>query len=170
MRRLAKIAAAVAFVCLLAGWTVYLRPQYLGGPAGYVIVSGTSMRPRLHTGDVVVVARRASYRVGDVVAYRVPAGEAASGRVVIHRIRGGSAATGYVMRGDNRTSDDLWRPRPRDIVGAERLHVPGAGAAAATVLSPLGLGLICGLATVVLLLPARRPLPRARRDYGALAL
>lgn len=169
MRRLLKIVATVAFAGVLAGWTVFLRPQYLGGSAGYVMVSGTSMQPRLHTGDVVLVTRRSSYRVGDVVAYRVPAGEPASGRVVIHRIRGGSASTGYVMRGDNRTSNDLWRPRPKDIVGEQRFVVPGAGRAAATVLSPLGLGVMCGIATVVLLLPARR-LPRPRRNYGALAL
>jgi signal peptidase I len=169
MSRLLRILGTVAFVAVLAGWAVFLRPQYLGGSAGYVLVSGTSMLPRLHTGDVVLVTRRASYRVGDVVAYRVPAGEPASGRIVIHRVRGGSARTGYIMRGDNRRTDDLWRPRPKDIVGTKRFVAPGAGRAAAMVLSPLGLGLMCGIATVVLLLPARR-LPRPRRNYGALAL
>jgi signal peptidase len=169
MRRLLRIAATVAFVGVLAGWAVFLRPQYLGGNTGYIFVSGTSMEPRMHSGDVVVVARRPSYRIGDVVAYRVPAGEPAAGRVVIHRIRGGSASTGYIMRGDNRRSDDLWRPRPKDIVGHERLRIPAAGRAARIALSPLGLGIICGLATVVLLLPAR-PLPRPRRNYGALAM
>jgi signal peptidase I len=168
LRRACRIAATLAFVALLAGWAVFLRPQYLGGSAGYVMVSGTSMQPRMHTGDIVVVQRRASYRVGDVVAYRIPAGEPASGRVVIHRIRGGSARTGYVMRGDNRASNDLWRPKPKDIVGAAQVHIPGAGRAAAIVLSPLGLGLICGVAVFLLLLPVR--LPRPRRNYGALVL
>ena len=168
LRRACRIAATVVFVGLVAAWAVFLRPQYLGGSAGYIMVSGTSMEPRMHTGDIVVVQRRASYRVGEIVAYRVPAGEPASGRVVIHRIRGGSARSGYVMRGDNRSSDDLWRPRPRDIVGAAQVHIPGAGRAAGAVLSPLGLGLICGIATVVLLLPVR--VPRRRRDYGAIVL
>jgi signal peptidase I len=168
LRRACKIAATIGFVALVAAWAVFLRPQYLGGTASYIMVSGTSMEPRLHTGDIVVVQRRASYRLGDVVAYRIPKGTPASGRVVIHRIRGGSARSGYLMRGDNRTSDDLWHPRPSDVVGEAQLHVAGAGHAAGIVLSPLGLGLLCGIATVVLLMPVR--LPRRRRNYGALVL
>ena len=165
LRRAARIAGIVVFAGVLAAWAVFLRPQYLGGSAGYVLVSGSSMEPRMHTGDVVVVQRRASYGTGDVVAYRIPAGSPASGRVVIHRIRGGSARTGYVMRGDNRTSDDLWRPKPRDVVGKAELQLPGAGRAAAAVLSPPALGLIAGLATVVLLLPARVRHPGRERQH-----
>ncbi len=54
----ASIAIVVLFVLF---WAQYLRPQTLGGNAGYVLVSGQSMEPRYHTGDLVLVLRRKSY-------------------------------------------------------------------------------------------------------------
>jgi len=144
----------IAIVALLAVWVVVLRPAYLGGPAGYVQVSGHSMDPTLHSGDIVLTARRSSYDVGTVVAYRVPAGQPGEGHVVIHRIVGGSARAGYRMRGDNRDSEDLWRPRPADVVGAQRLRVPAAALVARWLLTPLGLGLLAALATIIAMWPA----------------
>src|SRR5215831_17838445 len=56
-------------IAALVGWALFLRPQSLGGPAGYVLVSGKSMLPRYHTGDLVLVERRSSYHLGEVIAY-----------------------------------------------------------------------------------------------------
>jgi signal peptidase len=119
----AGIALVVA-VCLF--WMHYLRPQSLGGNAGYVLVSGQSMEPRYHTGDMVLVEKQASYHAGQVIAYRVPKGDPMAGAQVIHRIIGGDATHGFVVRGDNRTAPDVWRPRPRDIVGVKALRIPNA--------------------------------------------
>jgi len=105
--KVAAIALAV-FVCLF--WAQYLRPQAFGGSAAYVLVSGKSMLPRYHTGDVVLVLRHSSYRVGQVIAYRVPKGDPMAGAQVIHRIIGGDAKRGFVVQGDNRTQPDVWRP------------------------------------------------------------
>lgn len=105
----------------------------------------------MHTGDVVLLNRQRSYRAGDVVAYRIPDGEAGAGRVVIHRVVGGSAAGGYVTPGDNRDSNDFWRPKPSDLVGKERLVVPALGSMARMILSPFGLGLLAAMATSVLI-------------------
>src|SRR5438445_6872673 len=117
-RRVLRVASDVVFVGLvLAGWFVYLRPQSLGGTAEFVIVKGTSMRPTLSGGDLVVVRKHGTYRVGDVVAYRVPKGGAGAGAKLIHRIVAGSAREGFRFRGDNRASDDLWRLRPSQILG-----------------------------------------------------
>lgn len=122
----------------------------------------------MHTGDVVLVHRQDRYAIGDVVAYRIPRGQAGAGRVVIHRIVGGSAAAGYVLRGDNRGSKDMWRPRPADIVGKEKARAPAMGLVARRILSPVGLGILAALAVFALILgdPAprepRRPLRPAR--------
>ena len=62
--------ALVVVVCLF--WAHFLRPESLGGRAAYVLVSGQSMEPRYHTGDLVLVQRHAGYHVGQVIAYRVP--------------------------------------------------------------------------------------------------
>src|SRR5947208_4675826 len=107
---IALTAAQLAFVAALL-W--FCLPQGLGGRAGWVLVSGTSMLPHLHTGDLVLVERQSSYRIGEVVAYRVPNGEVGAGHVVIHRIVGGNGKTGWTMQGDNRTAADLWHPTNR---------------------------------------------------------
>src|ERR1700755_3622897 len=115
-RSVALIAAQVAFVGALL-W--FCLPQTLGGRAGWVLVSGTSMLPHLHTGDLVLVERQAHYHLGEVIASRVPKGRVGAGHVVIHRIVGGSGAKGWRMQGDNRTAADLWYPKKRDIHGAQ---------------------------------------------------
>lgn len=136
----------VTFVAAVVLWAIFLRPQFLGGPAQLILVSGTSMEPQMHSGDLVLVMRGSGYRVGERVAYRIPRGEPAAGRVVIHRIVGGSPATGFAMRGDNRATNDRWRPVADDIVGTARLRIPAAGRVARAILTPIGLGLLGGLA------------------------
>ena len=122
-RALAFVAAQLALVAVLL-W--FALPQGLGGRAGWVLVSGTSMLPHLHTGDLVLVERRSSYHVGDVVAYHVPKGQVGAGHVVIHRIVGGNGSTGWTMQGDNRTAPDLWHPTNRDVLGSKALRIPDA--------------------------------------------
>jgi signal peptidase len=121
--QLAKLAALCGLlaVCLWCG-----LPQGLGGRAEWVMVSGTSMLPRLHTGDLVLVEHQSSYHVGEVVAYRVPKGQVGAGHVVIHRIVGGNGSTGWKMKGDNRTAPDLWFPTNHDVIGAKELRIPDA--------------------------------------------
>jgi signal peptidase I len=116
---------ACALLLAALGWLFFLRPQVLGGPAAYVLVSGNSMEPALDAGSLVIAFRQDEYQVGDVVVYRVPVGGPAAGRLVIHRIVGGSAESGYVMRGDNTSGSDIWRPAPRDIIGQSEVVVPG---------------------------------------------
>jgi len=117
---------AVLVLAAAAAWFVVLRPQAIGGPAAYVLVSGESMEPFLQPGALVIAMRQDEYQVGDVVAYRIPAGDPAAGLLVIHRIVGGSAESGFVMRGDNAAGSDLWRPTPVDILGRSQAVIPGA--------------------------------------------
>ena len=143
---------------VIAGWAVLLRPVFAGGRTGYVIVSGRSMLPALHGGDLVLVRRRAVYGVGDVVAYRIPDG-VFRGRRVIHRIVGGDPAGGFVLRGDNNPDDDLWRPRPSDIEGRLWKRLPGAGRVVAVARTPAVLAAVVGgfvFAFVLIGAPDRR--------------
>ena len=137
--KVAAIALAV-FVCLF--WAQYLRPQAFGGSAAYVLVSGKSMLPRYHTGDLVLVEKHSSYHVGELIAYRVPKGDPMAGAQVIHRIIGGDAKHGFVVQGDNRTAPDVWRPKPSDIVGAKALRIPNAVLILQFLRSPLLLALL----------------------------
>ena len=139
LRAIAKLAClgGVVAACLWFG-----LPQGLGGRADWVLVSGTSMLPRFHTGDLVLVEHRSSYHVGEVVAYRVPKGQPGAGFVVIHRIIGGNGSTGWTMKGDNRTAPDLWRPTNHDVLGSKSLRIPDAWIVLRFLHAPLFLGLL----------------------------
>ena len=147
-RAVVLIAAQLAIVAAL-GW--YCLPQRFGGRASWVMVSGTSMLPRLHTGDLVLVERRSSYHVGEVVAYRVPKGQVGAGYVVIHRIIGGNGQTGWRMKGDNRTAPDLWYPTDHDVIGSKLLRIPHAWFFLRLLHMPLMLGLFAGVAVFFLI-------------------
>jgi signal peptidase I len=142
LRRAQQAISGALVVTVLVFWVLVLRPQVLGGPAAYVLVSGHSMLPRYHTGDMVLVEKRSSYRVGQVIAYRVPKGDPAAGAQVIHRIVGGDGVHGFLVQGDNRTAPDVWRPQSGDVVGAKAMRIPNAVLILQFLRSPVLLGLL----------------------------
>jgi len=142
LTRVLNAAGLVLTIAAVVVWAMFLRPQSLGGPAAYVLVSGKSMLPRYHTGDLVLVERQSHYHVGQVIAYRVPKGDAMAGAQVIHRIIGGDAKHGFVVQGDNRTAPDVWRPKPTDIVGAKAMRFPNGVVLLQYLRSPLLLALM----------------------------
>jgi len=150
-RRALSLATTILTVALFAVWLGWLRPAFLGGSTGYVIVSGTSMYPTLHNRDVVLVHKHDAYKQGDVIAYRIPKGDPGEGYQIIHRIIGGSPETGYITQGDNRASADQWRPKPADVIGSQAFHIPGAGKPFALLKTPIGIGAFAGFLTLVLL-------------------
>jgi signal peptidase len=124
-RRLAGRATMVVLCACLLTMVVFLRPhRVLDGPVEFVVVAGHSMDPHFASGDLVIVKRASSYHIGNVIAFKVPAGPNGTGGRVIHRIVGGSASRGWITRGDNRTTNDPWRVHPADILGRQWLHVP----------------------------------------------
>jgi signal peptidase I len=151
-----RFLSLVGFTLLCAVWFFMFRPAALGGPAAYVIVSGSSMEPNLHTGDLVVLRERAAYGVGDVVTYPVPDGSPGAGNLVIHRITGGSAQSGFTTQGDNRDVVDDWHPTAADVVGRQWFIVPRLGGVLSRLRSPATLAALAGGGTVVVLL-LRKP-------------
>lgn len=124
LRRSGSIVLTLAIIGL---WATFLRPQSLGGPVTYLVIRGNSMEPVYHGGDLVIVRAAARYGTGDIVAYRVPAGEIGAGHLVIHRITGGDGEAGYLLRGDNNQSVDPWTPHLGDIAGSAWFAVPAIG-------------------------------------------
>jgi signal peptidase len=172
MRRLYRAATITIIVLVVMLWAVTLRPQVLGGPATFVAVRGSSMLPTYQHGDLVVVESVATYEVGQVVAYRVPAGEIGAGHVVIHRIVGGDATHGFTMQGDHNTAPDPWHPRQAEMVGIASFRVANAGRLIALVQQPVIMGGLASaiVVTVLLARPPRRQRKRqgARRPSGVL--
>ena len=143
-RRLARSAVGWGVLILVVlAWAVTFRPTQLGGPATFVVVSGDSMEPVLHEGDLVVLRAQPDYDVGDVVTFAVPDGEPGEGALVIHRlIRAEGSA--WVPQGDNRDVADEWRPTDDDIRGELWIHVPKGGDRLMTVMQPPLLAALAG--------------------------
>ena len=151
-----RLAAETLIVALVAAFLAFFWPQTLGGKVAYVKVDGHSMDPTYHFGDLAIVRRQSSYKIGDPVAYRIPKGEFGAGAMVIHRLIGGDGVHGYVTRGDNRTINDPWHPKTKDVVGKVRMDIPALGTEVAKFTQPIYLGgLIAGLTVLVMLMPSR---------------
>jgi signal peptidase I len=159
IRLIRRAIGLVLLVGLVSAWAVTLRPQAIGGPALFVVVRGSSMLPTLETGDLIVVEATARYAVGEVAAYRVPAGQVGAGRVVIHRIVGGNGTDGFVFKGDHNSAVDPWAPTLGDMVGVAALRLPGAGRVISLVDQPV---ILAGLAAALMVtyLLARPSAPR----------
>lgn len=115
----------------------------MSGQAAVVITHGVSMNPVYHEGDLVVVARAASYSIGDITAYDLPGKD----EVALHRIIDGDSSA-FVLQGDNNQSIDPTRPSGEDLVGRAVLHIPQGGVWLRTLTSPPVLGLVAfGLVT-----------------------
>lgn len=148
--RLVGLTSIALTVLVAAAWFQFLRPGSLGGPATYVIVSGTSMLPAMDSGDLVVAFEQGSYAVGDIVVYRVPAADPGAGTQIVHRIVGPpERGLGYLLRGDNREGVDYWRPADDEILGKVRLQLPRAGSALVFLRTTVGLAIVAALATVL---------------------
>lgn len=141
-------------------WWFTLAPRAVGGPLSAVVVDGTSMQPRFHTGDVVIVRRHASYHLGDIVAVKVDGGE------VIHRLVAGNASTGWRTKGINRRTMDSWVIPNDHILGAQWVFLPGAGNWTGWVRQPQGAGIAAAaIAILCALVPSKR-----RRSRGGTTL
>jgi signal peptidase I len=121
------IGLALVASVVIAGYGLYLGPAGDGGPAIYRTVRGISMTPTLHDGDLVIAAAQSHYSRGDIVMFRVPAGQPYAGLAVTHRIVGGNATSGFVTEGDNNHGTDPWRIKPTDLLGKLRFTVPRLG-------------------------------------------
>jgi len=133
-----------------AGWllvvvVVFLAwPAQLGGHLSLVVVSGHSMDGTYRSGDLLFAWPHTDYNTGEIVIYKIPKGEPASGLRVVHRIIAKKAGH-FTTQGDNRTSADFWRPTVHDVVGHPFLRVRAGGLVLKWLLSPIALAVLCGV-------------------------
>lgn len=159
IRRLLTAAATLAAASV--AWLL-LAPQGMGGGVSYVITSGSSMEPRLHDGDLVLVRPAASYRVGDIVAY--PSREL--GQIVLHRIVR-QEGDGFVTKGDNNGWLDSEQPTSESLEGKLWLRVPAAGKAFAALRTPRNAAIFAALSALLAFSGAGARVTRRRRRSKA---
>jgi signal peptidase I len=124
-------------VAALLGTLAIATGTIATGRFALVVTHGISMEPTYHKGDLVVVAKSASYRPGQIAAYRGTAPDL----TVLHRITGGDA-TGFVFKGDNNESTDIAKPTSGELIGRAVVHIPQGGLWLNRVTSPPALALI----------------------------
>ncbi|WP_380169267.1 signal peptidase I [Jannaschia sp. R86511] len=147
-RWLLLLAAATA-------WFALLGPSTLGGPMTLVQVTGQSMEPGMHTGDLAVVRTAGTYDVGDVVAFRIPMADGSRGPVVIHRVQARADGT-MTLRGDNNDWDDPWPVTDEMVVGRLWLHLPAVGTWVGRVATPINLAALVAAAVAFLVMAGGR--------------
>ncbi len=137
------VVAAIAVVVLV----VFFLPARLGGDMYYVMLTGPSMEPHFHLGDLVLVRRAAFYQPGDVVLYRHP-------RIgfVFHRIVGFDEQGRFRLKGDNNDWEDPYHPAADEVLGRFVVRVPYVGKALQKVRSPGMIAALVVLIAVLLLL------------------
>ena len=145
----------LGLAALATAWS-FLAPGALGGSTSYVVTDGSSMAPRLREGDLVLVRRQSSYRVGEIVAYESKQLQT----IVLHRIvaRKGSR---YVFKGDHNHWLDSERPTRDQLLGTSFLRLPGLGGKLKQAGTPIVLALLLG--TGALLLGGGTGAARSRR-------
>jgi signal peptidase I len=115
-------------------------PLALGGPVTYVIITGISMEPNFHTGDLVVAHTKPYYQVNDRVVYH----HRVMDRFVFHRIVGRSLDR-FVLKGENNTWLDSYYPLPEDILGAYWFRLPWVGLVVRWMRQPWMMGSLSGV-------------------------
>ncbi|HLH13315.1 MAG TPA: signal peptidase I, partial [Solirubrobacteraceae bacterium] len=134
-----------ALVLGVVGCVWYLfAPLALGGSTTYVVTDGVSMEPRFHTGDLALVRSQSSYHVGEIVAYR----NKMLHTIVLHRIVGREGPR-YLFKGDNNNFVDFEHPLRSQLVGSLWLHIPGAGTKLHSIGSPLLVGILVALGSLM---------------------
>lgn len=151
-----RVRRFLSFLGNLALWVViafnayFLWPATLGGATTFVIVSGHSMEPTYHTGDLVV-ARKGEPAIGDIIVYS-PAGY--GNAKVVHQIIDGDAENGWVVKGVNNSWIDPWTPKGDEVVGIVTVALPSFGRFAGFLISPILWGGILFIALALLLWPS----------------
>jgi signal peptidase I len=158
------IFSALALALGAAAWS-YVGPERLGGTATYVMVHGSSMEPKLHAGDLVIVQRANAVKVGDVVAYRshdlrVP---------VLHRIVGIENGN-YKFKGDNNGWIDRESVAKSDLMGTSWVRVPMGGTVLEWTRTPSHAPLLTIPAALLLLGGFGKKTPRRARAAKKLKL
>lgn len=150
----ACVTAALFAIAVLIAW-----PANHGGPFCLAIVSGTSMQPTYHTGDLVVAMKSNHYSIGEVIVYEVQDGDI-HGRVV-HRIVEQLPDGNFRTKGDNKPFPDPWEVQPGWIYGHAVTMLPQGYAVIGLLRSPWILALICGALVMFALWPRRKEEPES---------
>lgn len=151
---------------VLAAATIYLWPANFGGNTHIIVVQGHSMEPKYHIGDALIVKPIADPKVGDIIVFRIPDGEAGAGTNVVHRVYRFREDGTIQTKGDNRDTPDMWRLTKKDVLGTPLFMVAQAGTVVGWFRSPMLIAICCFLIVLMWTGPGVKDRLRVgRRSY-----
>jgi len=159
LRRIISMFFSLAL--LVAAWALFAPPA-LGGKISLVVTDGISMLPHFHGGDVVLLYKESSYHVGEVAGYH----NGQLGVVVMHRIVAINDGH-YAFKGDNNNFVDSYEPTKSQIVGAEWLHLAGAGRYMLDLRDPFVAAIALGMLSLYSFSPRSKTRRQRRRHRHA---
>jgi signal peptidase I len=157
-----RVATGILAVALAVLWLGF-APTQIGGSIVYTSTVGNSMEPLLHKGDLALVRRSGTYRVGDIVLYRSPVLH----RPVLHRILAIDHGR-YVFKGDHNDFVDPGYASRADLIGTMWFHVPKAGKIMGFVAKPTHSAALIGAAMLLLMLPGARVRRRKKKRHSSM--
>jgi signal peptidase I len=137
-RWFSSFIASFWLILIVVIWASFAPTQF-GGPTSFLTISGTSMEPNFHLGDLVIVHKESDYAIGDIIAYR----NLDLDNIVFHRIIGHENDR-FIMKGDNNSWVDSYHPLQEDVIGKLWIYVPSAGIWVQTIRQPMNMGLMAG--------------------------
>lgn len=149
-RILGWLSTILMLAILFLAW-----PLAWGGLFSYTVVSGNSMEPTYHTGDVVMTYRTSDYQVGDVIVYTVTLDDKTG--AIVHRIIEVLPDGTYKTKGDNNGFADPWVAEPQNIRGEVIAMFPQAYKVIGIIRSPLFWIIPIGVMVAFFLWPAPAP-------------
>ncbi len=142
-RRIVRTRSILLSLIAVALAWIWVMPRAIGGLNTYTVVSGISMEPTFHTGDLIISRKSDRYNVGDVVTYKIPDAKYDKFRIV-HRVISKTDDGQYEIQGDNQDHADPWSVPGENIAGAKLFMIPQGGTVLGYARNPIGLALLFG--------------------------
>lgn len=148
LKKICGFFSTILLVALLALAAVLIVPKVMGYQE-MAVLSG-SMEPNIHVGAIVYVkeAPFEDIAAGDVITYRLSGGTYVTHRVV----EVNEAEQTVITQGDANDSVDNSPVSATQIVGKAHFDIPLIGYISIYAKTPLGIGVICGVLIVIILL------------------
>jgi signal peptidase len=148
IKKICNVLSTVLLLVLALVAAALIIPRILGY-GQYAVLSG-SMEPKIHVGAIVYdkAADTSELEVGDIITYQL-----SSETLVTHRITAINASEGTVTtKGDANDSEDGAPVPYSNIVGKYAFNIPYLGYITIYGRTPLGIGVICGILVLLILL------------------
>ena len=148
LKKICSILSSVVLITLALIAAALVVPKFLGYNQ-FAVLSG-SMEPNIHVGAIVYAkeAEATELAVDDIITYRI-----SGNTMVTHRIVAIDEVSGTVTtKGDANETEDAAPVSYENIVGKYAFNIPYLGYISIYAKTPLGIGAICGVLIVVILL------------------